>query len=481
MTTAIKTLSAIIYDRKSRGEDGDLARRKQDLVDLANGLGATKHKYFGEVASSKNNDREDYLNVIIEIKSGKHDFLIIPSLSRITRDFEEQIKLLKLLTNNDMVIHSLTDGVINPADTANKMLAAIKGLFNEYEFEETSKKMHFGRLSSARKGKWVGVPPYGYKKNKETLILVHDEIEAPIARRIFMEVIEGYSITDISVRLHRDGIKTRKGKNFHPSTISNLLERRTYIGETSFKSDKFGEEVTLKNTHEPIVSLEEFLQVRSILANKQHFQTRTHEITSPLDKLIFCKKCRRLMQVNLAKKKYVHLQKCNAYKYGERCENSGASLNHILPLVYQEVKKRQNIIREQLEKLKAGSSNDRLANLEKDLKGIKKQLKNKETEKDDLLNFLLRKVIPETVYVNKNKELEEEIKRLQQRENDTVEAIANSNVENDVEFLEGLLRHIENLETKSVDEQNRILKKVIDKIVYEREGNHLDIDIQFKE
>ncbi|OZT14412.1 hypothetical protein CHN50_02235 [Priestia aryabhattai] len=152
-----------------------------------------------------------------------------------------------------------------------------------------------------------------------------------------------------------------------------------------------------------------------------------------------------------------------------------------MPLVYQEVKNRQNVIREQLERLKAGSSNERLERLEKELKGIRKQLKNKETEKDDLLNFLLRKVIPETVYVNKNKELEEEIEKLKQRENDIVETIANSNVQNDVEYLEGLLQHIENIELKPVDEQNRILKKIIDKIVYEREGNHLDIEIQFKE
>ncbi|WP_394190561.1 recombinase family protein [Paenisporosarcina quisquiliarum] len=474
------TTTALVYNRKSRGEDEDLLKFKKELLEYCEREGF-KYKYFEEIGSSRNREREEYTKLISEIKTGKYDVLVISDLSRLTRDLEQQIMIFKLLTNHNMVIHSILDGFIDPTEKANKMWGVIKGLFNEVAYEETSEKMHLGRLISAREGKWVGVPPYGYKKNKEALKLEPDEIEAPTARRIFMEVIEGYSITEISVGLHKDGIKTRKGKNFHPSTISNLLERRTYIGETSFKSEKFGEEVTLKNTHEPIVSLEEFLKVRSILASKQQFQTRTHAVTSPLDKLIHCKKCGRLMQVNLAKGKYIHLQKCNAYKYGERCENSGASLNHILPLVYQEVKKRQNVIREQIEKLKAGSSNERLERLEKELKGISRQLKNKESEKEDLLNFLLRKVIPETVYVNKNKEIEEEIEKLKQRENDTLEAIANSNVQNDVEYLEGLLQHIENIELKPVDEQNRILKKIIDRIVYEREVNHIDIDIQFKE
>jgi site-specific DNA recombinase len=472
--------TALIYNRKSRGEDDDLLKFKKEMIAYCD-KERFRYEYFEEIGSSKDHERGEYTKLKNEIKTGKYNILVIIDLGRLTRDLEQQLKLFRLLTKHNMVIHSVLEGPIDPKEKANKMTSVIKGLFNEIAYEETSEKMHLGRLISAREGKWVGVPPYGYKKNKETLQLEHDEIEAPIARRIFMEVIEGYSTTEISVRLHRDGIKTRKEKNFHPSTISNLLERRTYIGETKFKSEKFGEVVYEKGTHEPIVSLEEFLQVREILANKKHFNTRTHAVTSPLDKLIYCKKCGRLMQVNLAKKIYVHLQKCSAYKYGERCDNSGCSITHILPSVYQEVKKRQNVIREQLENLKSGSSNERLERLEKELKGIRKQLKNKKNEQEDLLNYLLRKVILETVYVIKNKEIDNEIDQLQQRENDTLEAIANSNVENDVEYLERLLQHIENLETKSVDEQNRILKKIIDKIVYIREGNDINIDIQFKD
>jgi site-specific DNA recombinase len=472
--------TALIYNRKSRGEIADLQKNKKELYDYCsrNGFDPT---YFEEIGSSRDDEREGFTKLKSGIKSGNYDILVITDLSRLTRDLETQIKLFKLLIQHKMIIHSLLDGIIDPAEKTNKMMGLFKGIFNEIVYEETSEKMHLGRLQSARAGKWVGVPPYGYKKNKETLLLEPDVIEAPIARRIFLEVIEGYSTTEISVRLNRDGIKTRKGNNFHPSTISDLLERRTYIGETSFKSDKFGEEVTLKNTHEPIVSLEEYLQVRSILANKQHFNTRIHAVTSPLDKLIYCKRCGRLMQVNLAKRKYIHLQKCSAYKYGERCDNSGCSLNHILPIVYDEVKRRIDVIKNQIKNLKSGTSNERFERLQKDLKGITKQIKNKESEKDDLLNFLLRKVIPESVYVNKNKELEEEIEQLKQRENDTLEAIANSNVQNDVEYLDGLLQHIVNIELKPVDEQNRLLKKVIDKIVYLREGNDIEIDIQFKE
>ena len=476
----MKAASALAYNRKSRGELEDLAKHKNELMDYCE-RNKFKTTYFEEIGSSVNSERIEYVKLLDEIKTGVYDVLVITDLSRLTRDLEQQIKLFKLLTKFDMVIHSLMDGIINPAESTNKMLGVLKGLFNESTYEETSKKMHLGRLQSARSGKWVGQPPYGYVKDKDTLTLQLEATESPVVKRIFKEAIEGYSITNISLRLHKDGIKTRKGNNFHPSTISNLLERRTYIGETNFKSDKFGEEVIIKGTHEGIVSHEEFMQVRNILENKQQFNTRTHAVTSPLDKLIFCGKCDRLMQVNLAKKKYVHLQKCNAYKYGERCENSGSSLNHILPIIYPEIRKRIKIIQHQLELLSKGSSNKHLDNLQSELKGIEKKIKSKEKEKDRLLNFLLNGTVSELIYTTKNKEFEDEIKQLQQRLEDLADAIANNNISNDIDYIESLLENLITLETQPVDMQNRTLKSIIEKIVYVRENNAISIDIQFKE
>lgn len=470
--------SALCYNRKSRGELTDLLKHKQELLDYCKRHNF-KPTYFEEIASSVDEEREEYLKLIKEIQSGKYHILVITDLSRLTRDLEQQIKLFKLLTKHKMVIHSLLDGIIDPAEKTNKMLGVIKGLFNDIAYEETSEKMHLGRLQSVRKGKFVGTPPYGYKKNKE-MVLVPDEVEAPIVRRIFREVKEGYALTDIMKRLTKDGIRTRKGNIFHVGTISDLISRRTYIGETKFKSDKFGEDVYLKGTHEALVSLEDFIAVREIMSKRQQFMIRSHPVTSPLDKLIVCGKCDRFMQINYSKGKYIYLQKCQAYKYGEKCDNRGCQITMILPRVYTQVKARKSVIKAQLDQLYSGTSNERIERLKLDLKGLEKRLKQAESEKDDLINYLLKKVINEVVYTTKNKELEEEIKQIQQQIDDTQEAIANSNATNDIEYLEGLLKHIDNLESKPVDEQNRILKQIIDKIVYIREGDEIKLNYQFK-
>jgi site-specific DNA recombinase len=471
--------SALCYNRKSRGELTDLLKHKQELLDYCKRHNF-KPNYYEEIASSVDEEREEYLKLIDEIKTDKYQILVITDLSRLTRDLEQQIKLFKLLTKHKMVIHSLLDGIIDPAEKTNKMLGVIKGLFNDIAYEETSEKMHLGRLQSVRKGKFVGSPPYGYIKTKE-MILIPDEIEAPVVRRIFREIKEGYALTDIMNGLTKDGIRTRKGNIFHVGTISDLIIRRTYIGETKFKSDKFGEEVYLKGTHEPLISLEDFIAVRDIMSKRQQFKTRLHPVTSPLDKLIVCKKCGRVMQINCSKGKYIYLQKCAAYKYGEKCENRGCQVSMILPRVYAQIKKRKDFYQSQLDQLYSGSSNERVERLKMDLKGLEKRLKQANSEKDDLINYLLKKIINEVVYTTKNSELEEEIKQIQQQIDDKEEAIANSNSTNDIEYLEGLLKHIDHLESKPVDEQNRILKQVFDKIEYIREDDEIIMYYHFKE
>ncbi|MCT1905258.1 hypothetical protein, partial [Oceanobacillus sojae] len=128
-----------------------------------------------------------------------------------------------------------------------------------------------------------------------------------------------------------------------------------------------------------------------------------------------------------------------------------------------------------------GTSNDKLESFDKELKGIEKQLKVKEKEKDKLLDLLLKERITELRFSDKDEELDTEIKQLKQRREDTLEVIASNNVSNDIEYIESILDNLRTLELQPVDQQNRKLKSIIDKIVYLREGNNIQIDIQFKE
>lgn len=469
----------LVYNRKSRGDLKDLSKHKTELLNYCknNNFDVT---YFEEIGSSVDSSRSEYVKLLNKIESKQYEILVVTDLSRLTRDLETQIKLFKILSSNNMVIHSLLDGNIDPAESNNKMISTIKGLFNESVYEETARKMALGRLQSVKAGKWITSPPFGYKRNKETMKLEIDEKESVIVRRVFDELLQGYSTTEVSVRLYNDGFRSRQGNKIHPSTISDFIRRRSYIGETNYISEYFGEVVRIKDTHEKIVTLEEFIKVGEVLDKRKKFKTRSRPVTSPLDKLVVCGHCGRKMQINFnTGGKYIHLQRCHAFK-GNICYNKGCSITHLLPSVYKELKKRIRVIKRKLNELYEGRENKGLEKLQAEQSLVERNINIKEKEKDKLLNFLLNETITDIIYSEKNKELDEEITNLKIRLDDIEELIATNNIENDIEYKEKLLENLTKIEELPVDEQNRILRKVIDKVVYIREDKEIDLKIHFQ-
>lgn len=469
---------ALVYNRKSRGDLEDLSKHEKELQDYCK-RNNFESRYFEEIGSSKDDSRAEYVKLLDEIATNKYEVLVITDLSRLTRDLEHQLKLFKILTNHNMIIHSVMDGIIDPKDQTNKMLSTIKGLFNESAYEETSRKMALGRLQSVRAGKYIVAAPFGYKKNSEMKLEI-DETEAPTVRRIFREILQGISITQISVGLYKDGFRTRWGNKHHPGSITDIIRRRVYIGETIYNSIEFDEEIRLKDTHEKIVSTEDFLKVQEIMANKKKFRTRTRKITSPLDKLLVCGLCNRRMQINISgkKKEYIHVQKCSAFNNeGKLCQNRGCSVVPLLSKVYKEVKKEVKVIEEKLELLYEGKNNDSLEKLKLELSNVEDKIKLKEKEKHRLLNFLLDGTIKELVYSDKNNQLEDEIKNLKIRSEDLTEIIVQNNIDNDIKYKEKLLADMINLESLHVDEQNRILSNIIEEIIYTRKEDKIKMKI----
>ena len=73
------------------------------------------------------------------------------------------------------------------------------------------------RNAKAREGKYAGgCPPLGYKAVNGELVV--DEPMADIVRMIFAKRNAGATLASISSFLNNEGYKTRKDKQFYPST-----------------------------------------------------------------------------------------------------------------------------------------------------------------------------------------------------------------------------------------------------------------------
>lgn len=104
---------------------------------------------------------------------------------------------------------------------------------------------------------------YGYKKDKNGMLII-DEEEARVFRRIYDWYLEGYSIGGIIDKLEEKKIKTSKGKGrWSKRVIESTLTREKYIGGVAIADSRESENQYLyKQHHEGIISKEQFEAVQ---------------------------------------------------------------------------------------------------------------------------------------------------------------------------------------------------------------------------
>ncbi|MGN0180158.1 MAG: recombinase family protein, partial [Monoglobaceae bacterium] len=146
--------------------------------------------------------------------------------------------------------------------------------------------------------------------------LIIDEDTAVYVRRIYREFLSGGTILGIAHKLSMDKVPTpseQKGLTatqkyfkgiWNDAIVRRILTNPTYAGhltqnmtrKVSYKVDKKvrlpqSEWIVTKNTHEPIVSQEDFDAVAEILSKRSYHKSKRSGKQHLLSGLVFCKDC----------------------------------------------------------------------------------------------------------------------------------------------------------------------------------------------
>lgn len=255
--------------------------------------------YCDEDYSGIDSERPEFNKLLEDAKSHKFDIVLCKTQSRFTRDMEMVEKYLhnKFVEWNVRFV-SLVDHV-DTLDKGNKKSRQINGLVNEWYLEDLSENIRRTFDSKRQQGLHIGsFVCYGYKRNPESKNkLVIDEEASDVIRLIFNLYEQGNGITKIAQILNDKGILTptkykqsqginfkNQGKNIDywcESTVSKILKNEVYIGnlvqgynkKVSYKSKQMknqpkSEWIIVENTHEPIITREQFYKVQEIFKSK---------------------------------------------------------------------------------------------------------------------------------------------------------------------------------------------------------------------
>ncbi|APW46820.1 recombinase family protein [Rhodoferax antarcticus] len=237
--------------------------------------------------SGGNTERPGLKRLMADIERGLVDIVVVYKIDRLTRSLADFSKMVEVFERQGVSFVSVTQQ-FNTTTSMGRLMLNVLLSFAQFEREVTGERIRDKIAASKRKGLWMGgVPPLGY--DVANRLLVVNEPEAQLVRRIFGEMLTIGSPTRIAQGLASEGITTkawttqdgqvRSGTQMDRKYLYKLLRNRIYLGELSHKGSWF------PGAHAPIIDHGLWGQVHEVLACDPHVRsadTQTRESTDAL-------------------------------------------------------------------------------------------------------------------------------------------------------------------------------------------------------
>lgn len=476
-------------------------------------------EYIDDGYTGTNFNRDSFERMFNDIRANKVDCVIVKDLSRLGRNHIETSKYIEIvfpmLKVRFIAINDQIDSFLNP-QSINNVIVPFKNLLNDEYCRDISMKIRSSLTIKRENGQYIGsFACYGYIKDpNDKHKLIVDEEAADNVRMIYKMFLEGATIRSIAIYMNDNNYltpseyKRSKGyKDRHFSTtgkpkwdsigIKRILTNQMYVGDmvqkqaeiVSYKVkicrkvDKV-KRIIVPNTHEAIISREDFEKVQSLLAR----DTRVCTSTKQLDLLSgFCKcgDCRRGMN-----KKHIHQPYkeyyyyiCSTFKKSGRkaCTKHAVQVDKIKEAVFAVIKQYVNIA------ITMDNLIDFINRSEertKETTKIDKMLKSKYAERDDI-NRLLEDLYPDWKkgFITQDMYLSMKDKYSQKKE-EILSAIENLILQKEA-IKNGLTtenRFIENFKKyQNITELTRDVVVELINNIYIYEGGKIEVEVKFRD
>jgi DNA invertase Pin-like site-specific DNA recombinase len=274
----------------------------------------SKEDIFEDIGiSGKLADKRDgFIKMIGMCKTKEHpyDVIVVWKFSRFARNQEESIVYKSMLRKIGIEVVSISEPIAD--GLGGKLTEAILEIMDEYYSINLSQEVMRGMTQKAMSGRYLGNVPYGYTKTDS--LPVPNEEEAKIVRYIFTTFANTRSYASIVKTLNHQGIRTRNGNDWTRKTVNYILCNPFYAGfnRWNYSTHKHGrvlndesQWIIVPGNHEPIVDQKLYDDVKSIIESKQKPTAprgrlpRVHFLSGVLK----CARCGRSMSCHKAVEK----------------------------------------------------------------------------------------------------------------------------------------------------------------------------------
>lgn len=262
-------------------------------------------EYVEEGWSAKDLERPKMKQLLLDVKRGKVDIVLVYRLDRLTRSVLDLYLLLKTFDDHNVAFRSATE-VYDTSTAMGRLFITLVAALAQWERENLAERVKFGIEQMINDGKKPGGhSPFGYKFDKDfnCEILEH---EAKYVQMIFQLYCDGFGYRAIADRLNTLKIKPRRAIKWNHNSVRDMLTNEMYIG-----TYRWGDKVILNN-HTPIINETLFRQAQKTMKGKEMDRRRIGKFI--LTGILKCGHCDNNMQGMFDKrdqKTYYRCTKCN--------------------------------------------------------------------------------------------------------------------------------------------------------------------------
>jgi DNA invertase Pin-like site-specific DNA recombinase len=217
-------------------------------------------------ASDARRNRPGYNALVSDLDAGMFDAVVCYDLDRLTRQPRQLEDWIEAAERRGLALVT-ANGEADLTTDAGRLFARIKLAVARSEVERKSQRQR----DAARQRSELGKPPLGVRLTGYTPKGELVPEEAELVKRIFADFLTTRNLRKVARALNDDGIVTRRGKPWHPSTVQTILRNPRYAGRAVYQGQQTGQ----RGAWVALVTDESFEAVQAVLDNPERVSNGT--------------------------------------------------------------------------------------------------------------------------------------------------------------------------------------------------------------
>ena len=277
--------------------------------------------------------RPAFQKMLEDMRAGKINYIVAYKLDRVTRSVRDlEVLISDLETHHCYLVCDRDD--VNTSTANGRFFVRMLTVLSQLEIEIVSERTKFGLNGAIKAGHIPGKVPLGYYRASDKSLKV-DNATKDIVLRIFEMYLEGKSYQTISNILNEEKVVSPEKKKWCDSTIDRIINNKIYMGDYErYKYNKNKETELFVDVVPPIITRAMWEEVQKQKETNQRAYCR-NRVYIFFQKLV-CPTCGKIMTCKGAGGKksrymYYHCDNCKIYYNEDEIED--CLIDYILDLV----------------------------------------------------------------------------------------------------------------------------------------------------